>query len=94
MNIYDVIKKPLVTEKSSVQKEALNTYAFEVNKDATKADVKGAVEGLFDVKVRSVNTLIQRGKIRRFGKGMGRTKAWKKAVVTLADGKIELFDGV
>lgn len=94
MSLYNVIKRPLVTEKSTVQKDALNMYAFEVHKQATKGDVKTAIEELFNVKVGAVKTLIQRGKIRRYGKDSGRTKAWKKAIVTLAEGKIELFDGV
>lgn len=93
MSIYEIIKKPIVTEKSSLLKEA-NTYVFEVQTSADKPTIKDSVEKLFNVKVGSVRTLIQRGKLKRFGKGMGRTKAVKKAIVTLTEGKIELFEGV
>jgi len=94
MNIYDVIKRPVVTEKSSLLREQNNSYVFEVNKKADKIIIKKSVEELFKVKVKSVNTLIQRGKRKRFGKNIGLSKSWKKAIVTLAEGKIELFEGV
>ncbi len=94
MSIYEIIKKPIVTEKSSLLKEQANTYVFEVQTSADKPTIKDSIEKLFNVKVGSVRTLIQRGKIKRFGKGMGRTKAVKKAIVTLTEGKIELFEGV
>lgn len=95
MNTQHIIKRPLVTEKSSLMKEASNAYVFEVVKSADKTSIKRAVEQLFQVKVKSVHTLVQRGKIKRFASSMGRTKAWKKAIVTLAkDQKIQLFEGV
>ncbi|MCP5463674.1 MAG: 50S ribosomal protein L23 [Deltaproteobacteria bacterium] len=94
MTIYDVIKKPLVTEKSNVLKEANGTYVFEVNAAADKPLIKKSVEELFGVKVKSVQTSIQPGKYKRFGKAAGKTKAVKKAMVTLSEGKIELFEGV
>jgi len=94
MNKYNVIKRPLVTEKSSLLKETSNTYVFEVDKKADKILIKKSVEELFKVKVKSVRTLIQRGKLKRYGKDVGRTKAWKKAIVSLAEGKIEIFEGV
>ncbi|MBF0103698.1 MAG: 50S ribosomal protein L23 [Deltaproteobacteria bacterium] len=94
MNIQNVIKKPVVTEKSSLLKEVTQSYVFEVDKRADKKLIKKSIEELFNVKVRSVNTLIQRGKVKKFGKGSGRTRCWKKAVVSLAEGKIEIFEGV
>ena len=95
MNAHNIIKRPIVTEKSNLMKEHKNSYVFEVAKDADKPSIKKAVEQLFDVKVSSVKTLIQRGKIKRFASSMGRTKAWKKAIVTLAkDQKIQIFEGV
>jgi len=95
MNQYEVIKRPIVTEKSSLLKETSNTYAFEVDRKATKGEIKSSVEELFKVKVKSVETLIQRGKYKRFFRyQQGRTKPWKKAYVTLTEGKIELFEGV
>lgn len=94
MTIYDVIKRPVVTEKSSLLKETANSYVFEVNNRAGKNLIKESVEKLFGVKVSRVNTLVQRGKIKRFGQNVGRTKSWKKAVVTLKEGKIEIFEGV
>lgn len=95
MNAYDIIKRPIVTEKSSLLKERTNTYVFEVAKAADKVAIKASVEKLFNVKVKVVRTLTQRGKLKRFGSSMGRTNAYKKAIVTLAEGnKIELFEGV
>lgn len=95
MNSQHIIKRPLVTEKSSQMRELSNAYVFEVAKGADKTSIKKAVEELFKVKVSSVRTLVQRGKVKRFSSSMGRTKAWKKAIVTLAkDQKIQLFEGV
>ncbi len=94
MKIYDVIKKPIVTEKSSLLKETSETYVFKVDKKATKDLIKRSVEEAFKVKVKDVRTLIQRGKLKRYGKGHGLTKSWKKAIVTLQEGKIEIFEGV
>jgi len=83
---YGVIVRPLVTEKSSALKAEANKVVFEVQKAANKIDVKTAVEGLFDVKVTDVTTMIVRGKHKRVGKSFGRRSNWKKAVVTLAEG--------
>lgn len=95
MNAYDVIKRPIVTEKSSLLKEKTNSYVFEVAKAADKTTIKSSVEKLFNVKVKAVRTITQRGKVKRFGKSMGQTSAFKKAIVTLVAGnKIELFEGV
>lgn len=94
MKIYNVIKKPLVTEKSTRLKEAGEVYVFAVDMDADKPLIKRSVEELFKVKVARVRTSILPSKQKRFGQYYGRTKSWKKAIVTLASGKIELFEGV
>ena len=95
MNAYDVIKRPILSEKSYAG-IADKTYTFEVAKAATKSEIKVAVEKVFDVKVAKVNTSNYDGKIKRQGRSEGRTSAFKKAIVTLtADSKtIEFFDGM
>ena len=93
---YDVIVRPLITEQS-MEAIDLKKYAFEVTRDATKADIKKAVEELFDVKVMKVSTLNVSGKAKRTGRyPQGMTRSWKKAVVRLtADSKpIEFFEGM
>lgn len=91
---YDVILAPVITEKATLQSE-LNQVVFKVRKDATKPQIKAAVEKLFDVEVRSVNTLVRKGKSRAFRGVRGRTSDVKKAVVTLADGhKIDVTTGL
>ncbi|GAB6164796.1 50S ribosomal protein L23 [Thermostilla marina] len=80
---YQVILRPLVTEKGYHKAERLNQYTFAVNPKATKADIRRAVEELFDVKVIRVNTQNRKGKPRRVRYNFGYTKAWKKAIVTL-----------
>ena len=91
---YDIIKKPVLTEKSYDQFPA-RTYTFEVEKTANKIEIKRAVEEVFDVHVTGVNIIKVPGKMRRMGKTAGMTRTWKKAVVTLADGeRIDLFQGV
>lgn len=94
MKIFDVIKKPLVTEKSTFLKDTQNTYVFAVDLRATKPMIKKSVEQLFKVKVNSVRTVVNTGKYKRFGKTTGKTKGWKKAVVALKEGQIQLFEGV
>lgn len=94
MTVFDVIKRPIVTEKSNQLKEGRQAYVFEVALGAGKPDVKQAVEELFSVKVGDVKTLIMPGKYKRVGRQTVKTKRWKKAVVTLTQGKIELFEGV
>lgn len=81
----DVIIAPVITEKSMAAR-GINVYTFKVVKDATKKEIKNAVEKAFDVKVKSVNTLNTKSKKRRVGRYSGRTKTFKKAMVTLADG--------
>jgi large subunit ribosomal protein L23 len=89
---HQVILKPLVTEKGIHQSEAHNQYTFQVNPAATKSDVRNAVEKLFEVTVTKVVTQHRRGKPRRYKFTTGRTKNWKKAIVTLPkEQKIEFF---
>ena len=91
--MYHVIKRPLVTEKNSVLAEQ-GVYAFEVEKKATKTDIKNAVEKFFRVKVASVNTAVCRGRAKRTKFGVGQALTWKKALVRLKKGeKISLFEG-
>ena len=82
---YDVIRKPVITEKATMASEA-NAVVFEVAMDATKPKIKEAVEWLFGVKVKAVNTLVTKGKTKRFRGIAGRRKDVKKAYVTLEDG--------
>ncbi|MEI6079144.1 MAG: 50S ribosomal protein L23 [bacterium] len=93
--IYDVIKRPLLTEKSTSIGEKQNSYVFEVASCADKTEIKEAVEKLFEVKVRDINTMVVHGKMKRVGRHQGRRSKWKKAIVTLQEGqKIQLFEGV
>ncbi len=94
MNVHDVIKGPLITEKYDRVREKFRQYSFLVDKKATKHDVRRAVETHFKVGVTGVQTLIVRGKIKRVGRSIGQRSNFKKAVVTLKEGdKIELFEG-
>jgi large subunit ribosomal protein L23 len=95
MNLYDVIRRPLVTEKSSIGREENNLVTLAVDPRASKHEIKRAVEQLFDVEVVSVRTLRVPPKTRRVGKHVGRKPEWKKALVELAEGQtIEFFEGV
>ncbi|MCP4327315.1 MAG: 50S ribosomal protein L23 [Alphaproteobacteria bacterium] len=92
--MYDIIRSPLITEKSTLGGEH-NQVTFRVPLDATKPEIKLAVEGLFSVKVKAVNTLRQRGKVKRFRGELGRRPDLKKAIVTLEDGhSIDVTTGV
>ncbi|WP_333830333.1 50S ribosomal protein L23 [Pararhodobacter sp.] len=82
---YDVIRKPVITEKATMASEA-NAVVFEVAIDANKPQIKEAVENLFGVKVKAVNTTITKGKVKRFRGQLGRRKDVKKAYVTLEEG--------
>ena len=95
MRIQDVIRRPLITEKTTLQREVANTYAFEVAMAANKIDVRRAVETQFKVKVAEVRMSRLRGKERRQGRYAGRKPDWKKAYVRLVDGEkqIEFFEG-
>lgn len=91
---YDIVRRPLITEKSTLASEA-NAIIFEVAMDATKPAIREAIEALFSVKVKSVNTLIQKGKVKVFKGRKGRRADFKKAVVTLEDGHmIDVMTGL
>ncbi len=83
---YDVITSPVITEKTTMVSEQ-NQIVFNVAKSATKPEIKAAVEALFGVKVKSVNTLMRKGKVKRFRGTIGRQSDVKKAIVTLVDGE-------
>jgi large subunit ribosomal protein L23 len=96
MNIYQVLKRPILTEKTDYQRDD-NQYVFEVARQANKLQIKEAVEVIFDVKVEAVNTMIVKPKRRKLGRKTVVTRpAWKRAVVTLAPGERiqEFFEGV
>jgi large subunit ribosomal protein L23 len=92
--LYDVIRSPIVTEKATMASEH-NAVVFEVAIDSNKPQIKAAVEGLFNVKVKSVNTLITKGKVKRFRGKLGTRKDVKKAYVTLEEGNtIDIATGL
>ena len=87
MKITDVIKRPLITEKTTMAREATRTVVFEVASDATKVDIKRAVEKLLGSKVATVRTSLSHGKFKRQGRFVGQRSDWKKAYVKLKDGE-------
>ncbi|MDR2104210.1 MAG: 50S ribosomal protein L23 [Deferribacteraceae bacterium] len=87
ITLYDVIRIPAMTEKAIQLKEKRNSIVFKVHPKADKTQIKAAVESFFSVKVEAVRTMNYRGKVKRFGKNVGRRKDWKKAVVVLAEGE-------
>ena len=93
---YDIILKPVITEASMARTASQKKYTFRVAGDATKVEIARAVEELFKVQVKSVNTVSMKAKQKRMGVHVGKTSEWKKAIVTLtADSKtIEFFDGM
>ncbi len=94
MNQYDIIRRPIVTEKSSLMKEERNQYVFEVATSANKIEIAKAVEQLFKVKVMSVRVMNIEGKKRRLGKSSGKRPDWRKAIVKLSPkDKISFFEG-
>lgn len=95
MTPYDIIKKPLITEKSTLQKETSNQVCFEVDRRANRVEIRHAVEKLFNVRVADVRTLQIKGKVKQRGRIVGKRRDWKKANVKLMPGeKIEFFEGV
>ncbi len=92
--MYEIIKRPIITEKSAILSEDHKTYVFEVDRKATKDQVKQAVEKAFDVKVLSVKTMVSRGRwLKKYAK-FGPPKYYKKAMVRLKDGQtISIFEG-
>ena len=94
MHLYEVLRRPLITEKNTILQEQ-NKYVFEVAKETNKPQVKQAVEKAFKVKVTTVNMIMVPGKSKRVGRRVIQTHPWKKAIVTLKAGnKIEFFEGV
>ena len=92
---YQIIKRPLLTEKSDQLREEHNQYVFEVDKHADKFEIRNAIEELFKVKVSKIRIQNYDGKVKRMGRFEGKAAGWKKAYVTLAAGDaIELFEGV
>lgn len=96
MRLQDVIRRPLITEKSTELRDERNIVAFEVDTRANKVEIRRAVEAQFKVKVADVRVARMHGKLRRQGRSAGHQPDWKKAYVRLADGeqKIEFFEGV
>jgi large subunit ribosomal protein L23 len=95
MNAHDVIRRPLVTEKSNIGRETDNLATFAVDPKANKHEIRQAVEELFKVNVLTVRTMRQPRKTRRIGRHLGRRAEWKKAIVQLEEGQsIEFFEGV
>ncbi len=94
-NIYEVIKRPVLTEKTTLQKELSNQVTFEVDRRANKIEIKEAVERIFKVKVMDVQSMVVRGKTKRVGRFSGKRSDWKKAIVTLKPGEqVPFLEGV
>lgn len=95
MEVHQVIKKILITEKSTIARDETNKYFFEVDRKANKVEIGTAVEKLFKVKVTDVRVINVLGKKKRLGRTVGQKRSWKKAIVTLAAGnRIEVAEGV
>ena len=95
MIAHDVIKRPVVTEKTNIQKEVHNQITFEVDRQANRVEIKQAVESIFKVNVAAVKTMQIKGKRKTRGRIVGRRRNWKKAIVTLMPGeRIDFFEGV
>lgn len=91
---YNIIRRPIITEKTNIQKEQSNQVTFEVEPRANRIEVQRAVEKIFNVKVINTRTMHVRGKVKRRGRILGKRRNWKKAVVTLMPGeRIEFFEG-
>lgn len=89
--LHQIIKRPLVTEKSNLQKETTETVVFEVALGANKIEIKQAIEKAFNVKVKDVRTAVTAGKVKRFGRNFGKRSNTKKAYVSLSEGTIDFF---
>lgn len=93
MNIYDVIKKPVITEKSTLEKDAKNVVAVAVDRQANKIQIKEAAEKLFKVEVKAVRTVNVAGKVKRTGRNIGKRSNWKKAYISLNVGSnLDFFE--
>ncbi len=92
---YEIIRRPLITEKTTIQKESFNQVTFEVDRKANRVEIKRAIEKIFNVRVAVVRTMQITGKVKRRGRILGKRKDWKKAIVTLMPGeRIDFFEGV
>jgi len=91
-NIYGIIKSPHLTEKTDSLQEGTGQVVVKVSPDANKVEIKEAVEKIFKVKVGKVRTTMMRGKQKRVGRHLGRTSDWKKAIITLTEGKINFLE--
>jgi len=95
MKEYDIIRGPVVTEKTTLQKEMHNQLTFKVDIRANRVEIKDAVEKNFNAKVKQIRTIQVKGKVKQRGKILGKKKDWKKAIVTLMPGqRIDFFEGV
>jgi large subunit ribosomal protein L23 len=94
MNLYDIVKRPLITEKTSIQKEDYNQMTFEVDRKANRVEIKRAIENIFNVNVATVRTIQVKGKTKQRGRIVGKRRNWKKAIVKLMPGeRIDFFEG-
>lgn len=92
---YDIIRRPLITEKTNILKEMYNQVTFEVDRRANRIEIKKAVQQIFNVRVAEVRTMQVKGKVKRRGRIEGRRRDWKKAIVTLMPGeRIEFLEGM
>jgi len=92
---YDIIIRPLITEKTSIQKEDHNQVSFEVDRRANRVEIRRAIEKIFDVRVADVRTMQVKGKVKQRGRIVGKRRNWKKAIVNLMPGeRIDFFEGV
>jgi large subunit ribosomal protein L23 len=92
---HDIVKRPLITEKTSIQKEVNNQITFEVDRRANRVEIKKAIENIFNVNVVGVRTMQVKGKTKQRGRIVGKRRNWKKAIVTLMPGeRIDFFEGV
>lgn len=95
MRSYDIVRGPVVTEKTTLQKDTSNQVTLRVDKNANRVEIKDAVEKNFNTKVKQVRTIQVKGKVKQRGKIIGKRKDWKKAIITLMPGqKIDFFEGV
>ncbi len=95
MLAYELIKRPLNTEKTNIQQEEANQITFEVDRRANRVEIARAVEQIFKTRVATVRTMQVKGKKKRMGRHIGKRRDWKKAIVTLMPGeRIDFFDGV
>lgn len=95
MREYDIIRRPINTEKTTLQRELHNQFSFEVARDASRVDIKNAVEKIFNTRVQTVKTMQVKGKTKMRGRIVGKRRSWKKAIVKLMPGqRIDFFEGV